>query len=107
MNKNLKTALICILLCIVIGVVPLMFIKDSEFGGADGAAEEVITQIDKDYEPWFESIMEPPGGETESLLFSLQAALGAGVFAYGMGYLVARKKYKKEDNNESLEKGKK
>lgn len=107
MNKHLKTAVICIILCVVIAVIPLVLIKDSEFGGSDGAAEEAITQIDKDYEPWFESILEPPGGETESLLFSLQAAIGAGIFAYGMGYLVARKKYKKKDDNKNFEKGKK
>ena len=100
MNKNLRTALICLILCVVIAVVPLLFIKDSEFGGADGAAEEAITQIDKSYEPWFESILEPPGGETESLLFCLQAALGAGVFSFGMGYLVARKKYKGHNEKE-------
>ncbi len=34
---------------------------------------------------------EPPGGETESLLFCLQAALGSGVLFFGFGYLVARK----------------
>ena len=100
MNKNLKTALICLILCVIIGIVPLLFIKDSEFGGADGAAEEAIVAIDKDYEPWFESILEPPGGETESLLFCLQAALGAGVFGFGMGYLVSRKKYKGKEDKE-------
>lgn len=100
MNKNLKTALICLGLCVVIAIIPLSTIKDSEFGGADGAAEEAITEIDKDYEAWYSPILEPPGGETESLLFCLQAALGAGVFAYGLGYLVARKKYSKPDQRE-------
>ena len=101
MNKNLRTAVICIVLCILIGIVPLMFIKDSEFGGADGQAEEAISQIDEDYEPWFESLIEPPGGETESLLFCLQAALGAGVFGFGMGYLVSRKKYMRKDTDDT------
>lgn len=94
MNKNLKIAIICLLLCVVIGVFPLLYIKNSEFGGADGKAEEAITKIDEDYEAWYSPIIEPPGGETESLLFCLQAGLGAGVFGYGMGYLVARKKYR-------------
>lgn len=80
-------------LCAVIAIVPLLTIRDSEFGGADGAAEEVITVIHPDYEPWAESVLEPPGGETESLLFCLQAALGACVLGYGFGYLAARKKY--------------
>ena len=34
------------------------------------------------------------GGETETLLFCLQTALGAVVIGFGFGYLVARKKYR-------------
>ena len=91
------TILILVLLCAVILICPLMTIRDSEFGGADGAAEEAIAQIDPDYEPWAESLIELPGGETESLLFCLQAALGALVIGFGFGYLVARKKYRAEE----------
>ena len=83
-------------LCAAILAYPLLTIRDSEFGGADGAAEELITELNPDYEPWAESILEPPGGETESLLFCLQAALGSGVLCFGFGYLAARKKYKKD-----------
>lgn len=82
-----------ILLCVFITIIPLIFIKDSEFGGADGMAEELITEIQPEYEPWFESIIAPPGGETESLLFCVQVGIGAAVLAYGFGYFVARKKY--------------
>lgn len=56
-----------------------------EFGGSDGQAEEVIVDLNPDYEPWFESIYEPPSGEIESLLFALQAAIGAGVIGYYLG----------------------
>ena len=91
------TILILVLLCAVILIFPLMTIRDSEFGGADGAAEEAIAQIDPEYEPWAESLIELPGGETESLLFCLQAALGALVIGFGFGYLVARKKYRAEE----------
>ena len=92
-KKKLITILILVILCGAILVFPLMTIKDSEFGGADGAAEEAIGVVAPDYEPWAESIIELPGGETESLLFCLQTALGAIVIGYGFGYLVARKKY--------------
>lgn len=92
-KKKLITILILVILCAVILVFPLMTIKDSEFGGADGAAEEAIAVVDPDYEPWAESLIELPGGETESLLFCLQTALGAVVIGFGFGYLVARKKY--------------
>ena len=96
-KKKITTILILVILCAVILIFPLMTIQDSEFGGADGAAEEVIAAVDPDYEAWADPILEPPGGETESLLFCLQTALGAIVIGYGFGYLVARKKYRAEE----------
>ena len=96
-KKKVVTILILLALCAVILIFPLMTIRDSEFSGADGAAEEVIAAVDPDYEPWAESILELPGGETETLLFCLQTALGAVVIGYGFGYMVARKKYRGED----------
>ena len=96
-KKQVTTILVLVLICAAILIFPLMTIHDSEFGGADGAAEEAIAQVDPDYEPWAESIVELPGGETESLLFCLQTALGAVVIGFGFGYLVARKKYRAEE----------
>ena len=90
-----KTAIILLLLCVLIAVIPLAVIRDSEFGGADGAAEELITEINPDYEAWAAPLFEVPGGETESLLFCLQAAIGAGIFGYGFGVL--RERYRKEE----------
>lgn len=88
-----RTVIICIVLAALIAAVPLLVIRDSEFGGADGAAEEIIGELNPTYEAWASPVLEPPGGETESLLFCLQAALGSGIFCFGMGYFVARKKY--------------
>lgn len=96
-KKKIVTILILIALCAVILIFPLMTIRDSEFGGADGAAEDVIAEMNPDYEPWAESIIELPGGETETLLFCLQAALGALIIGYGFGYFAARKKYRSEE----------
>lgn len=96
-KKQILIILGLLLVCAVIVVFPLMTNQESEFGGADGEAEEIIAQIDPEYTPWAESILEPPGGETESLLFCLQAALGAIVIGFGFGYLVARKKYRAEE----------
>lgn len=94
--KTILSVLLALAVCVGICVYPLMIHRDSEFGGADGAANDVITAIEEDYQPWFEPLWSPPGGETESLLFCLQAALGSGIFFYCMGYFVAAKKYKKE-----------
>lgn len=84
---------ILFLFVILLAVVPLYLHKDSEFGGADDQAEEVIGEIAPDYQPWFDALWEPPGGETESLLFSLQSAIGAIVIGYVLGFGRARKKY--------------
>lgn len=74
-----------IILAIIITIVPLIFMGDSEFEGADDQAEDVIEEINPDYEPWFDALWEPPSGEVESLLFSLQVAIGAGAIGYILG----------------------
>ncbi|HHE31490.1 MAG TPA: energy-coupling factor ABC transporter substrate-binding protein [Chlorobaculum parvum] len=74
-------------LVIALAAVPLMTLKHAEFGGSDDQAEQAITQLHPEYKPWFAPFWEPPGGEVESLLFALQAALGAGVLGYGLGFL--------------------
>ncbi|AIQ51685.1 energy-coupling factor ABC transporter substrate-binding protein [Paenibacillus sp. FSL R7-0331] len=74
-----------LLAVVLLVVLPLLFVN-GEFGGADDAAEGVITEIDPAYEPWFKPLTELPG-ETESMLFALQAAIGAGVIGYTIGLL--------------------
>ena len=93
-GKNTWTTVLALVVVIALAVIPLLMHRDSEFGGADGKAEEVITEISGDYEPWASPIWEPPGGETESLLFALQAAIGAGVIGYGLGFLRGKSKGK-------------
>ncbi|MGB0388828.1 MAG: energy-coupling factor ABC transporter substrate-binding protein [Ardenticatenaceae bacterium] len=69
----------------ILAIVPLFLHPESEFGGADGQATDAIAEIQPDVEPWFEPIWSPPGGETEGLLFVLQAAIGAGMIGYFFG----------------------
>ena len=106
MNKKLKGVLgvlAAIAVVVAICVYPLLTNKESEFGGADGAANDIIASIDTSYEPWAQPMWAPPGGETESLLFCLQAALGSGVFCFFAGYFVASSKLKKKERaNESV-----
>lgn len=97
MSKKATLAIVLVLACVVIAVVPLLTIKDSEFGGADGEAENIIEQVDPAYEPWAENIIKLPGGETESLLFCLQAAIGGFILGGGFGYFIARSKFSKEN----------
>lgn len=86
-----KKNLILIIIVIIIAVIPLLTLKNAEFAGADGLAETAITEIAPDYKPWFSSIYEPASGEIESLLFALQAAIGAGVMGFILGRITAKK----------------
>lgn len=96
MKKNIVLLLIVVLLAII----PLFIQKGAEFGGADGQAEEVIGQIAPSYEPWFHALWEPPSGEIESLLFALQAAIGAGFIGYFIGLMKGKSKQDKKKNEQ-------
>lgn len=63
------------------------------FAGADDKAKDAISTIAPGYKPWFNPIMEPPSGEVGSLLFALQAALGAGFIGYWYGCSRTRAKF--------------
>ncbi len=60
------------------------------FAGTDGQAQELIAQTHPNYRPWIRPLWEPPGSEVETLLFSLQAATGAGVIGYYLGFVRGR-----------------
>ena len=89
---------ILIILVVLIAVFPLLIKGNAEFAGADAEAEEAITQVQPEYEPWLESLWEPPSGEVESLLFALQAAIGAGFIGYYFGFVKGRKENEKAKN---------
>ena len=63
---------------------------EEAWGGADDAAAELIES--SGYEPWIDPFWEPPSGEIESLLFALQAAIGAIIIGYIFGYWRASRK---------------
>ncbi|MBK9578988.1 MAG: energy-coupling factor ABC transporter substrate-binding protein [Fibrobacterota bacterium] len=62
------------------------------FAGADALARAAINEIDPGYKPWFSPLWEPPSGEIESLIFGLQAASGAGVLCYALGFWRGRRR---------------
>ncbi|GGU39341.1 energy-coupling factor ABC transporter substrate-binding protein [Streptomyces lavendofoliae] len=89
MSRNARINTLLLLVVVALAVLPLALgmgdHKEEPFTGADSQAETAITETHPDYEPWFSPLYEPPSGEIESALFSLQAALGAGVLAYYFG----------------------
>ena len=103
-NKKSKFAIINIVLLIFVVLFtayPLFFHpKGSEFGGADDQGPALIEKEHPNYKVWFHPIWEPPSGEIESLLFALQAGLGAGVVGYTIGYLKGKKR--REDDSEAV-----
>ena len=95
--------LILIVLVVLLAALPLWLLPNAEFGGADGQAEEAILELQPDYEPWFEPILEPASGEVESLLFALQAAIGAGVVGFVLGRITkSRRRGSRADGNRPL-----
>ncbi|MFA5711933.1 energy-coupling factor ABC transporter substrate-binding protein [Mycolicibacterium sp.] len=87
-------------LAVVIAVGSLLFgysrDAEAEFGGADGQAEEVITEIHEDYEPWFSPLVGELPGEVESGLFALQAGLGGIVLGGAIGWYAGRQRGRRE-----------
>ncbi|MDD1764311.1 MAG: energy-coupling factor ABC transporter substrate-binding protein [Methanobacteriaceae archaeon] len=95
-----KKHILMLLAVAVITFIPLILYSglgedDGYFAGVDSNAGPVIEETG--YRPWFEPIWEPPSGEIESLFFALQAAIGAFIIGYFMGYY---KNKKKTDNQE-------
>lgn len=71
------------------------------FRGADDQAKDVIDKLAPGYQPWFSPLMEPPSGEIGSLLFALQAAMGAGFIGYYLGMSVSRARMRREQKMET------
>ena len=101
MSKKAKTNILLLVLVAALIVVPLVFNPSAEYGGTDDSAGDVIAEVNPKYKPWFESFYEPPSGEIESLLFSVQAAIGAGIIGYVMG-LNKGKKSRDEKNDSEI-----
>ncbi|MCB0213371.1 MAG: energy-coupling factor ABC transporter substrate-binding protein [Anaerolineae bacterium] len=92
--KRLGTGAIIlgIIAIIILMTIPLFLVPDSQFGGSDNAGSEAIAAIAPDYNSeWITNIWAPPGGETESMLFALQATVGGILIGYLFGYLRGRK----------------
>lgn len=91
---------------IALAILPLMMVAKPAAGpdgqaveiftGADDKAKDLISEINPEYQPWFSSIIEPASGEIASMLFALQAALGAGFIGYYIGGARMREKMQRE-----------
>ncbi len=107
MSGNKKTVITLLIIVALMAVAPLLMLKDAEFGGSDDAAGGVVEEIrGEEYEPWFTPVAETfiggeLPGEIESLLFCIQTGIGVGGVAFLMGRFVERKKWIKDEDDES------
>jgi cobalt/nickel transport protein len=74
---------------IAIGMIPVIFVRGS-FSGSDEQGTAAIKKIRPSYKPWFKSLIELPSKEVENLMFSTQAAIGAGVMGFAIGFYRGR-----------------
>ena len=106
-----RTNLLLIAAVILLSALPLWLVQKPDadadgqtaeiFTGADDKAKNAIGTINPDYKPWFSPILEPSSAEIASLLFALQAALGAGVIGFYLGVSVTREKMRRESEKQA------
>ncbi len=76
----------------------------SEFGGSDDEGSSVIEEVSDNFTgPWWNGIWgdyELPS-ETESMLFALQAAIGAIIIGFFIGYVYRGKRLEADASDES------
>jgi cobalt transport protein len=93
LSKNAKIYIVGFAIIAVMVVGTLMFVP-GEFGGSDDSGGE--TAEEEGYTPWTDNWLANLGfelpGETESMLFAVQAAIGAIIIGYFIGVNSARKK---------------
>ena len=85
-----------------LAIAPLVIVKQppagadgkqvEQFKGSDDQASAAIQTLAPGYKPWFQSIYKTPGPEIDTLLFALQAAIGAAFIGYYIGYSRGRAK---------------
>lgn len=102
-KKNKRMIAVLGLICILIGVIPFLALKDAEFGGSDDAGSVMVETIRGEYEPWFTPVLEQflgkeIPGEVESLIFCVQTGIGTGIIAFLMGRFVERKKWQHDSD---------
>lgn len=92
-----STVILLIVAVFLIALVPLFAMPDADFGGSDDAGNDVISQVDSEYTPIAEPLIEKIlgrelPGEVESLFFCVQTAIGVGIISFFLGRFVERRK---------------
>ncbi|MDD3985986.1 MAG: energy-coupling factor ABC transporter substrate-binding protein [Methanobacterium sp.] len=87
-----KKHIIMLLIVILIVIIPFFLYSDKDEGYFSGSDDNGRLAIEETgYKPWFSSIWKP-SSEMENLLFALQAAIGALIIGYIIGYYKGKSK---------------
>ena len=98
--KDWQKYLLALAAVVVILAVPFIINGQAGFGGSDDAGSRAVVAQQPRYVRWVMPLWTPPP-ETESMLFALQAALGAGLIGYFIGCEKTRRELgKKEEEND-------
>ena len=111
MSGRLKNG-IMIAVVAALTLLPLLLVKKTPpgpdgtgtelFKGSDDQAAAAIRKLAPAYQPWFPSLFKSPSPEIDSLLFALQAAIGAGFIGYYVGYARGRAKTNGTPDNDRV-----
>ncbi len=85
MNLVSKRTSILMAIAVILLVVAPLALVHGKFEGSDDQGSAAIAASRPGFKPWFTPIWTPPSAEIESLLFAVQAAIGAGVIGYVLG----------------------
>lgn len=98
-----RTDIILLLVAVVLIVLPLVLVKapadGSGFQGSDGQAQSLIGKMAPGFKPTFQPVWTPPSKEVETLIFSLQAAMGCGFLGYYVGLRVGKRRASQESKD--------
>ena len=101
-SKKFYMACFAVIAAVLVVILAYGAANGFEFAGSDDVGSGIIMDNAEDFIQWTEGIWgsyELPG-ETESLLFALQAAIGAVIIGFFIGMSYARKKFDKEGPRE-------
>lgn len=92
MRRSIVNLLLLAAAVLVLGVALFVGVGKGDFAGTDATATDEIGAVAPDYQPWYEPVWVQPGGEIESGLFALQAAIGGGIVGFVLGVYRERRK---------------
>ena len=97
MSRKLEFIVITIILIFAAQFFYTSSTTHADYSGADDKPAGVIDQITGGaYKPIAEPIWKPPSDEIESLFFGLQAATGAIIIGYFLGYYRAKNRFESD-----------